>query len=406
MAKTIRWASLVTAVALVAAACGSSDSGGSDKGGPTGKALTIGVYAALAGTLNEPGAQSGLDAAEDYINKVKGGINGRPITFDVCKSDGTPETIVSCTNKFVENKIPVTFDASVAAAAAAVPALTSAGVPIVGAWAGSPAITAAKYGTAFYWNGDAQVALGTLDLMKTTGAKSASLAVIDFPAAHDYFDKLIVPAGKAQGLEITPQYVAQGSINSEVLAARELATKPDAAGVLQLAEADCTGLLKALRTQGFKGTLLPGPCTEFIDDMGAQAEGAALLTRAWVPKTKTYAPADVQKQLDAFETSMKNVGKEADINSIRAVSVFAGLVTLSDVLGDISGDVTAKSVTTQLEGLKDFPAFLQGTITCDGKAWASSPGACSSQVLYVEVQKDGTLKPISDGLKTIAQPAA
>ncbi|WP_164737276.1 ABC transporter substrate-binding protein [Georgenia sp. SYP-B2076] len=390
-------------VALVVSGCAAEDD--SSAGNLEGDPLTIGVYAALAGTPNEPASEAAIKAVEKYVNEEKGGINGRSIQFDICRSDGTPELIITCTHRFIEDDIPVVFDAMVNVVSAAVPALSAAEIPIVGAWSNAPSVTAQPYGTSFYWNNDAHVAPSTIELIKTTGASTAALSIVDSPEAKIYFNDLLIPTGEAAGVEVIPQYATIGNINHEVLAARALTEDPDIAGVFQLPEDDCTGLLRALRGQGYEGPMISAACTSFVEEMGGEAAGTLLMARAWLPATKEHAPPDVQEEIDVLVEALAAVGEEQYTDNVRAVGVFAGLMTLANVLSDIDGEITSTSTKTQLEGLQDYPAFLQGTITCDGSAWPSVPGACSSTNLFLEVQEDGSLKPVSDGLTTVSAPS-
>jgi branched-chain amino acid transport system substrate-binding protein len=64
--------------------------------------------------------------------------------------------------------------------------------------------------------------------------------------------------------------------------------------------------------------------------------------------------------------------------------------------------VTAASVNSTLSGLKDFQSFLGPKITCNGSAWPNS-SSCTSGLLYLQVQPDGSIKPTpGDGFFTVS----
>jgi branched-chain amino acid transport system substrate-binding protein len=380
-----------TVAALAGCASGTSSSTPTTE--PTGAPLTIGVIAPLAGATALPAAEYGVLAAQDYINHQLGGIGGRPLELDWCKSDGTPEFLVNCANHFVEAGVPLVYDASTLAIPAAAPILKQAGIPIVGSYPASTGVEAQDYGSSFYFAGGAAMhAVGLTQSLAAVDAKTAALAVTASPQAKAYVDGLVVPMSQAQGVTTTVTLVDPGPLNAQVVATTLLSGKPD------------VNLFTALRGQGFTGTILGGNCTSFLTTMGADAEGILLQARVWSPGTYDNAPSTVQDQLDAYKAAMANVGHTDDIDESHAVAGFGGLVTLATALEKATGDIDAKSVVSTLEGLKDFPAWLLPNVTCDGNQWPKNPGVCSHSELFLEVQADGSLKPLGGDWTEISAP--
>jgi branched-chain amino acid transport system substrate-binding protein len=400
-------AALAMALAVSLSACGDDASTADSSGGLEGEPLVLGVQSLDTGPVAYPQNTYGAEAAEWYINNKMGGIGGRPVKLDICSGDGTPETGVKCANDFVAEDVPVVFDAYDGTSMGAMtPILQSAQIPIVGLLAGQGVAESADYPTAFYFSGPLETsALGMVKKLSDLGKKNAALAVTDAPSSHGYVDDLVKPLGDKLGLKVEGIYAKVDNLNFQVLAATELAEDPDVAGLIALPEDGCTGLIGALRQAGYDGTVWAGSCSQFIDELGADAAGSIVQPRLWVPKSYDHAPADVQKQLDEFADAMTEVGYE-DEQSARSLYSFAGLVNLANVLNDVDGDITNTVVTDAMSSLKDFQTFLGPKVTCDGQQWPGRPGACSHDGIFFEVQDDGTLKAVDEGGFVDLEPEA
>jgi branched-chain amino acid transport system substrate-binding protein len=388
----------VAALVLLASACSKPESDTDSSGGLSGDPITIGVQSLDTGAVAYPQNTYGAKAAEWYVNNKLGGIDGHPLKLDICSGDGTPETGVSCANHFVSSDAPVVFDAyDGTSIGAMVPILSEAKIPIVGTLAGQGVAEAAPFGTAFYFSGPLETsALGMVTALHDDGAKTAALAVTDAPSSHGYVDKLVAPLGKELGVDVTGVYTTVDNLNYQVLAQTELASDPDVAGVIALPEEACTGLIQAIKQAGFDGTTFMGSCSQFIDELGGDAEGAIVQPRLWVPLSHDNAPEEIQGQLDDFADAMKAVGYE-DEQSARSLYSFAGIINLSKILSGIDGDLTADSVTQAMEAVKDFQTYLGPKVTCDGQQWPGRPGACSHEAIFFRVTADGTLEPVNEG---------
>jgi branched-chain amino acid transport system substrate-binding protein len=386
----------VAALVLLTAACSKPESQAATSAKLSGTPITIGVQSLDTGAVAYPQSTYGAKAAEWYVNNTLGGINGHPLKLDLCSGDGTPEKGVSCANHFVSSNVPAVFDAyDGTSVGAMVPILSSAKIPIVGELAGQGVAEAAAYGTSFYFSGPLETsALGMVTLLHTKGAKTASLAVTDAPSSHGYVDKLVVPLAKTLGVQVGGVYTKVDNLNYQVLAQTELASKPDVAGLIALPEDGCTGLIEALKSSGFGGTIFAGSCSQFISTLGGKAKGAVVQPRLWVPLAKAHAPKDVQGELDQFAAAMKAVGYEKE-QSARSEYSFAGIINLAKILSGIKGSIAAASVTDAMKNVKDFQTYLGPKVTCDGQQWPGRPGACSHKAIFFQVQGDGTLAPVN-----------
>jgi branched-chain amino acid transport system substrate-binding protein len=394
MKRTLAAVASIAALALTLAGCASGDGSSDAAGGLTGEPVLVGVLAPMDGATAFPQTGYGAQAAERYINEKLGGINGRPVKIDLCAGDGSPETAVNCANQFVTENVVAVFDAYDGSVGGAVPVLTAAKIPIIGELGATAVVDSLPWGQSFYFSGPLETsALGMMTILEQIGKKNASLAVTDSPASHGYVDKLVMPAAKNLGINVTPLYAPGANSNFNVLAATELSTSPDVAGSIALPEDSCTGLFKALRQQGYKDTIFAGSCSQFIAALGPDAAGAVIQPRVWVPASKANAPAEVQQQLEDFATSMEEIDR-ADQQSARSLYSFAGMVNLANVLKGIQGEINPDTVTTAMKAVKDMPTFAGPKVTCDGQQWANRPASCSHQAIFFEVQADGSMKPV------------
>jgi branched-chain amino acid transport system substrate-binding protein len=395
--RTTKMLAGCAALAVVLSACSKPEESSDTSGGLSGDPVVLGVQSQDTGASAYPQSTYGAEAAEWYINNELGGIGGRPVELDICSGDGTPETGVNCANHFVTDDIPVVFDAyDQGSVGAMTPILGEAGIPIVGTLAGQGVAESAEYGTAFYFSGPLETsALGMVTVLADSGASTAALAVNDLPSSHGYVDALVKPLGKGVGLDVTAVYTTIDNLNYQVLAQTELASDPDVAGVIALPEEACTGLVGALRQNGFEGTMFAGSCSQFIEELGGDAAGAIVQPRLWVPRSYDNAPSEVQEELDAFATAMEAVGYE-DEQSARSLYSFAGIINLANILSDVDGEITSATVLEAMKGVKDFQTFLGPEVTCDGQQWPGRPGACSHEAIFFEVQDDGTLAPVNE----------
>jgi len=129
--------------------------------------------------------------------------------------------------------------------------------------------------------------------------------------------------------------------------------------------------------------------------MGADAAGAIIQPRLWVPLSYSHAPEDVQGQLDDFDAAMTEIDKGQEL-SARSLYSFALVVNMANVLKGIDGEITSDSIVDAMKSLVDFPTFAGPSVTCDGQQWPGLPSSCSREAIFFEVQADGSVKPVDD----------
>ena len=128
-----RWWALLALLALAFTSCARGDDQGSQTGAPTGKPVVVGfVNVEGAPVASIPALRVASEAARNYINAERGGLNGRPVEFHVCLTNGSPESSTACANQMVEQKVVAVLGGTDLGSAASLPILTKAGIPYVG----------------------------------------------------------------------------------------------------------------------------------------------------------------------------------------------------------------------------------------------------------------------------------
>ena len=128
-------------VAVLVAACGSSNSGGNKPGGSSAGPIHIGISAPFTGQYAAFGASylDGAKVAESLINKA-GGIMGRKVVLDLIDTLGDPVDAVPAMRQEIALRHPAAIIGGTSIEDAAVlPILKAAGIPYITA-AGDPSL--------------------------------------------------------------------------------------------------------------------------------------------------------------------------------------------------------------------------------------------------------------------------
>ncbi len=306
---------LAAGVLLAAAACGgtaeSEDEASDDA--PTGEPVRIGFFDPSAGGYKSPGVGVGARAAVDHVNGELGGVHGGPLEVVTCATDGTPETTISCANKFAEEGVVAALDGYNTTSSSAIDILTTAGIPLVGGIPFDSATGAEVDNRVFFSAPQAAFLIGALQAFGEEGKKSVTLVAADIPATHQSVDLVLKPVGEALGIEVEGLYFSPTNPNFNAIAATIKESDPDVGGLMAAPDPSaCTMLVQSLRQLGYDGTIFTAACTEFIQQAPTEAEGAALYSSHWLPQAADFAPEEVQEQLEVAQDAITTEGGTAD----------------------------------------------------------------------------------------------
>ncbi|HLM63380.1 MAG TPA: ABC transporter substrate-binding protein [Acidimicrobiales bacterium] len=360
---------------------------------PTGEPITIGFVNSEGGAFSVPELRVGNEVAADYVNNHLGGVAGRPLEVERCATDGSPESSIDCANQLVEAGVVAVVEGTDLGGDAMLPILSDAGIPLVGHVQFGPGRMFDD--NAFYF-GAAALAYGAaaLQFYADEGATSVSWFLPDEPSSHAFTDTVLEPTAAELGMDYTTVYYDAASPNWAVLAATAVSDHPDVSGSIAATDAQCVEMIGALRDAGYQGRILAASCVGLHDALGEDAVGVDTDADHWHPGDLESAPAAKQEELSEYAAVMTDAGHE-DLVGGNAVITFADLINLTRIMGTIDGTVDGAAVAEALRSARDFDSFAGPTIACDHTAIPGN-SACSTDLLFFQVQEDGSVKAVTD----------
>lgn len=410
--RRIVGAAFMAVLAVVAAGCGgsgSSSGGGTTTGTTeatagkvaTGTPIKIGfVNTEGSGPVSLPEIGDAISAAEKYVNTQLGGIDGQPIQYVRCATDGSPEKSIDCANKLVEADVAYVQNGLDIGSDAALAIYRSAGIPFIGH---APAGEKQQTAKGVYLLGMAgpASAAAPLKYFSEQGEESVVWFQLDIPAGHQYIEANVEPVAKQLGVKVTPIYYPPENADWTALAATAMSDSPEVIAISGL-ETTCIGLIGALKTAGYDGTVFASTCSAFVEALKSAAAGVIRESDIWLPGGEGDVPKAKQEELAAYEKAMTEGGFEKEINASLAPAYFADTVTMARILEGVSGPITPASVTKAMNAAVDVDSFIGPEISCDGSAWPGQ-SACGNQALLYETQANGKQKEISEGFIDVSE---
>jgi branched-chain amino acid transport system substrate-binding protein len=225
-------------------------------------------------------------------------------------------------------------------------------------------------------NGIGSALAGPAKVAADAGVKKVGILVTDVPAASGPVkqaapifyknagvtpDVIVVPVGQA---DMTPQIQA-GISNGD--GAFNVFGNP----------AFCTSAIKGLTTVQFKGPVIAIP--QCVDQTSAKATNGGYKGVKVLTATNT-SPAS--KDYRQYLAVMKKYAKGVDTGGV-APGGYASVLAVVRALPNLTGDVTAQTVSAGMAAMPSTPLPLGGGITfqCNGTQVTIAPPICSTQTL-------------------------
>ena len=355
--------------------------------------VAAGIRTSVGSASSMPEPPGGYEVAEDYINSHLAGVKGRPLQVTRCATDGSPEASIDCANQFVEAGVVAVVEGTDLGGDAMLPILTDAGIPLVGHVQFGPARMFDENATYF---GAAALAYGAaaLQFYADEGAESVTWFLPDEPTSHAFTDASLEPTSEQLGIDYTTVYYDAASPNWAVLAATAVSENPDVSGSIAATDAQCAEMIGALRDAGYQGRILAASCVGLHDALGADAVGVDTDADHWHPGDLESAPAAKQAELEEYGAVMRDAGHE-DLIAGNAIISFADLINLTRIMATIDGPIDSASVAGALRATKDFDSYAGPTISCDRSVLPGN-SACSTDLLFFQVQDDGSVAAVTD----------
>src|SRR3954452_14375790 len=399
--------SVTTAAAATTSASASAAAGATTTaadGGPTNTAapqkadaskppVLVGFHNLEGGQISLPEIREAFLSGINYVNDELGGINGRPLKAITCNLDVTPESSVNCANQFVEKGVVVAVQGVDVAADAALPIWQQADLVDI-AFAGFTPVLNAGRGNAFVELFDSRdILVQDLIVQQKLGAKNVAIVQQDLASTKAYYDTVEKPAADKLGLKISPFYYSN-TTDWTTLAATILSVNPD--GVLFPAATDevCLSSIPALRGAGYTGPLHESSCSEYVDKLSPDLVNGIINHNEYYYPTFTSIPAKPQHDLDIFQRYMKR-----DVPGLKSI-VYGELgfhiaVQVADMLRQVQGDITPKTVAQTMPTTKGPMFFRETGYDCSKNYWPPDSAACSAEVIYTKANKDRKKEPLS-----------
>ncbi|MFJ6076347.1 ABC transporter substrate-binding protein [Streptomyces sp. NPDC093065] len=349
----------------------------------TGTPILVGFINTGEGGLSFPEVADAANAASSYVN-THDGVNGRPIELITCSTTGAPESAGKCANDLIDKKAAVAVLGVELGADALVKPLKEAGIPIFGVsssgtvLAKDPYVTFTTPPASLTWNGFWKV-------MKEAGARRPIMIGADGgPTYKETVVNTVIPSAKAAGLDLG--YTLYNPASPDFAAAITAAKQKGADAIYFAgAESDCTNGVKTARQLGWDKAIFAGSCTEFIKTLGSQAEGVYTQQYLLPANSRATAPKAKQAQIDLYVQQMTSAGAEDKIDSF-ATYGFADIMTLTEVLKTIKGDITAATARSALASYKG-DVFLGTPVDCSARPLPKD--SCGSSIASLQVVSDG-----------------
>ena len=343
--------------------------------------VTVGFLNEQQGAVAFPTFGAGAQAARRYLDG-HGGIDGRPLKFLDCYTDGSTAAAVACANRFVTAHVPVVLEGISIGSDAAVPILAGAGIPLVGHTAFGNVQSNSR--DAFFFG----AATGAYDVVPLEVMKhDLHLSSVTYMAGTNAQDRGFVaddsrPAARSLGLKYQAIYYNGTSPNFQSTVGSAIATGAQAI-FFTAPEPTCTSLVAAARTLSYKGPIFAGSCSAFIKADGKQANGVFTASDLFVPDDTKGVPAAAKKQLATYEKAM-NAYAPQYTNGF-AQDTFSSTMDLATALRTIHGAVDAASVLKALRHIDGQKSFMGQPLDCNGKQWPGERAACASGLIEYRV---------------------
>jgi branched-chain amino acid transport system substrate-binding protein len=403
MTSRSRWVAPVAALAtmaMFAAGCGSdskSSSSSSEKtstsssqsssadvlGSPkkaTGDPIVLGLLNLESGPVTFPEYRLAAQAAVDYVNNYKGGINGRPLKIESCATDGQPATSARCANQIADKKPLLILGGADTGAPGAFAVWKRKNLAYIGGVPFTPVESNAGNAVTFISIVVADNAAAVTYAKEKLGVKKASI-IQTSDTQGKFTGSIIANVMKNVGIEAKVVNVAPDQADLSSAAASAIENSPDM--VYDETPNACPAALKALKSVGFTGKLMGiDPCTSppALKAAGDAAEGL------YFAQPFTSIDADDDDAKLAAAVLQKYAPKDLALNTI----ALAGLGSVMNLQATLSHLDESKLNTAGILGAfksgSDHPNFLAHPYTCDGKQVPAQAAVCNSYQLIKQVK--------------------
>jgi len=375
----VKRVALVLIAGLLAVACSS----GGD-GGKADNAIVLGMINQEDAPIGSfPEAREAAQAAVAHVNEDFGGVNGRPLRLEVCRTNGSPESSAACANSLLEKKPVAVLGGVDLGAAASLPVLEKAGIPYIG---GTPALGEELTSGAAWMLAGGVVGdlLGMADYaLNTLKVKRVGALYVDLPGVLTTVIAAAEIVLRSKGVTDV-KLVAASADAADFAPALKAATagNPDAVLVLFPAQT-CARIMSAARSLRVTSRLFyTSACASqaVVEAAGPAAENAYFASG--------YLPFDDPSPEVATWKAEAKVSKPTALSQ-------AGFAVAMNVYSLLQGGAdTPAALITELRATQQRPGYMAHPYTCDRRQVPLLSAVCNSNVRLLQY-KDGRFNDLT-----------
>jgi branched-chain amino acid transport system substrate-binding protein len=360
----------IVVLAIVAAAC----SGGGGDGDKAGNAIVLGMINQEDAPVGSfPEAREAAQAAVAHVNEDLGGVNGRPLRLEVCRTSGTPESSAACANELLGKRPVAVLGGVDLGAGASLPVFEREGIPYIGGTPAlgdeltSPAAWMLAGGVVADLLGEAEYALDTLKVRKV-GA-----LYVDLPGVLNTVIGAAQLVLRTKGVTDFKPVAAKADV-ADFAAPLKAATaaNPDAVIVVFPAQS-CARVMSAARSLRVRARMFyPSACASqaVVDAAGPAAESAYFASG--------YLPFDDPSPEVATWKAEARVTKPSALSQ----AGFSVAMNVYELLKD--GTDTPAALNTKLRATVAHPGYMGHPYTCDRRQVSLLSAVCNSNVRLLQ----------------------
>ena len=344
--------------------------------------MTDGKSASIDNSSEVPAAQ----AAAKYVNAYLGGIDGHPLTLDVCDDKETPSGATDCGNQFASDKVTAVLNNVSGEDVPLFKVLQTVGIPYIVYQSADQSVLSATSGAYVFTNPLVFAFAGPALVAQQAHVTRAAVIVIDVPSALTPAKALDPIFYKNAGVAVDVIPIPPGTPDLSPQVEAELAKHPGQFQVFGDATL-CTAALKAIKASGFTGSIvLISQCIDATSALGIPGgyAGMTVLTDA------TNAPSDPDNKL--YIAAMKAYAPSTPpfVNGTTQGG-FAVVLGFARAMMGSTGDFSAAGINATLKSMSPQPLpFGAGlTFQCNGKQVSITPSVCSTGALKATLDKSG-----------------
>ena len=335
---------------LAVAACGSDDeeaptAAGDGASGTPVKLMTI--TAVGSPLTNYPDIEAAGKAATEAINKA-GGINGHPIEYSFCNTNGDANGATKCAREAISDDVAAVVGNLDIFAPVAFPVFEKAQIPVIGQHPAG-AENDFKSELSFPLEGGNGAAYGAFAYAAAKEGKKRFLVLtIDLPIAATQ-NAWAEAAAQDAGLEVLPQVKipAEGVTDFTPYVQQAKSRNADAILIVQ-GNAGTQGVLKAAEAVGLDA-MFGQSITSFGESEAAAVQGIAdkVFVGSPYPNIHDESVAGVKAWHEDLDAA--GIGDEAVLRRTAGLNTWLAYKGVAELGKTIDGDITSESLLTALK---------------------------------------------------------